>query len=508
MKVKQNALAFLTALTFLGAGVGVFNAYLPATYTAKAATESEFPCAYSASEKNDYVLYGSKKVTLYTAEEAAAAGIPEGYTGNVLSVTPLASNGTSCGALLDWNELNLPVAMLESISFRVYVGKNEKNSGGYPQIRITKPFSNGSAWVHQPGSTSTPAGEWTTVTVTNKNRTLFDAIAENGILNKFELSVRTNAGIPFYVDEISYVMDEDDGVAPVINCGDKENILTAVGADFLFSATAYDEKEMRDIPVVETWSDGAKDGNGNLVVGNHTLTLTATDSFGNTATKTISVTVTEPDYDAPVVNLPAAIYTEVGAKPMENVVVTDNGEVASVTYTWSNGALDSNGKLTLGTHTLTVVAIDASGNKTEKVATVYVTNDGNGLGDIIDEEELTPDEVIPDDSSSDSSDDTSDSTSDSVSDSASDSSNEPTDSDTTSESTSDTASDSASDTASDSASDTTSDTTSDSASDSTSDSIPEEEKPAKSGCGSAIGFGALGCVALIGAAFVMRKKEN
>ena len=489
MKVKQTALAFLTALTFLGAGVGVFNAYMPATYTAKAATSADFPCSYSASEKNDYVGYGSKTVTTYTADEAAAAGIPAGYTGEVLSVTPLASNGTSSGVFLDWSELGLPTAMIESLSFRVYVSVNEKNTGGYPQIRIPQPGTGISAWVYQPGSTPTPTGEWTTVTITNKNKTLFNPISEDGLLNKFELALRSNGQVDFYIDEISYTLSADDGVAPVITYGDKDEIKTSVGADFLFQATAYDEKEMRNIPVVETWSDGAKDANGNLVVGNHTLTLTATDYFGNASTKTISVVVTEPDYEAPVVNLPAAIYTEVGAKPMDNVVITDNCEVVSVTYTWSDGALDSDGKLTLGTHALTVVATDASGNKTEKVATVYVTNDGNGTGDIIDEEELTKEEILPDDSDSDSA---SDSTSDSENDSASDSSNEPTDSDTVSDTTSDTASD----------------TTSDSVNDSASDSIPEEEKPAKSGCGSAIGFGALGCVALIGAAFVMRKKEN
>ena len=489
MKVKQTALAFLTALTFLGAGAGAFNAYMPATYTAKAATSTDFPCSYSASEKNDYVGYGSKTVTTYTADEAAAAGIPAGYTGEVLSVKPLASNGTSCGLLLDWSELGLPTAMIESLSFRVYVSVNEKNSGGYPQVRIPQPATGTASWIYQPGSTPTPAGEWTTVTVANKNKTLFNPISENGLLNKFELALRSNGQVDFYIDEISYTLSADDGVAPVITYGDKDEIKTSVGADFLFQATAYDEKEMRNIPVVETWSDGAKDVNGNLVAGNHTLTLTATDYFGNASTKTISVVVTEPDYEAPVVNLPTAIYTEVGAKPMDNVVITDNCEVVSVTYTWSDGALDSDGKLTLGTHALTVVATDASGNKTEKVATVYVTNDGNGTGDIIDEEELTKEEILPDDSDSDSA---SDSTSDSVNDSASDSSNETTDSDTTSDTTSDTASD----------------TTSDSVNDSASDSIPEEEKPAKSGCGSAIGFGALGCVALIGAAFVMRKKEN
>ena len=53
MSFKRKTLAFLTALTFLGTGVGVFNAYMPTTYTANAATESEFPCTYFASEKND-----------------------------------------------------------------------------------------------------------------------------------------------------------------------------------------------------------------------------------------------------------------------------------------------------------------------------------------------------------------------------------------------------------------------------------------------------------------------
>ena len=386
---------------------------------------------------------------------------------------------------LDFSAYEIPVFLLKSLEFRVFIETNAANTGSRPQLRIAKPNAVNSAWVHQPGDTPTPSGEWTTVSVEKNNH--FSSITnEKGYLNKFELSVRSKVKIPFYIDKISYTLVENDGAAPIITYNGEDEITTSVGADFTVNVSAFDAQESRSMEVERAWSAGALDEDGNLTVGTHTLTLTATDYFGNKAEKIVMVNVCEPDVEAPVIHMPESIYAEVGSIFLVNMPITDNREVASVTSIWSDGALDEDGKLVEGTHTLTVIAVDTSGNKTEKVATVYVTNDGNGNGEIVDEEELTR----PEDSDTDS-DTTSDTTSD-------------TDSETTSDTTSDTDSETTSDTTSDTDSDTTSDTTSDATSETP--NKPNEDK--KSGCGSAIGFSALGGLAFIGAAFSIRKKKE
>ena len=69
-------------------------------YTASANTAEDFACAYSVSEKDGmYVYYGSTELKEYTAEEAAAAGIPAGYEGKVLEVV---KSTASKGFLLDF----------------------------------------------------------------------------------------------------------------------------------------------------------------------------------------------------------------------------------------------------------------------------------------------------------------------------------------------------------------------------------------------------------------------
>ncbi|MBQ8394280.1 MAG: InlB B-repeat-containing protein [Clostridia bacterium] len=279
---------------------------------ASADTWSEFPCTYTAAPKDtEYMCYGSSAVNTYTADEAAAAGIPEGYTGSVLEVVPL-SGGTSSGVLLDFYASQIPIDFMESITFRVYLGAHASNTGGKPQIRIAKPNNVNDAWVWQPGETPTTTEEWTEVTVPT-TETNFDSLVKDGYLNKFELSVRSNAQIPFYIDSITPNMEE--GYAP---------------------------------PEVD-----------------------------------------ESDKEAPVINLNVTeIHVTTGTVPMLNATATDNSGNATLSYAWSEGALDEYGKLTAGTHTWTVTAKDPSGNTAEKVVTVIVT-DEEDLGDNVVDEENT-----------------------------------------------------------------------------------------------------------------------
>ena len=67
-------LVLIAALAFSSVGLCLGNA-------SAIAETNDFNCQYSAVAKDsEYVCYGATAVNTYTAEEAAAKGIPEGYS--------------------------------------------------------------------------------------------------------------------------------------------------------------------------------------------------------------------------------------------------------------------------------------------------------------------------------------------------------------------------------------------------------------------------------------------
>ena len=368
-----------------------FNAYLGGSNIKNASAEaSEFPCTISAAPMDkSYMCYGSSAVVGYTAEEAAAAGIPEGYEGQVYEVQPL-DGGVSCGALLDFSASNISLALVESLEFRIYIPYNASNTGNRPQMRIAKPFDVNNAWIYQPGSTPTPAGEWTTVVVEKDYQ--FSSLAdEDGNLYKFELSVRSNVKQSFYVDAISVNLKVDDGVAPVINYNGADTIYANEGTQFDLNVTAYDELEARNVDVEYVWNTTPFDADGNLVYGTYSLTLVAKDGYGNTSERTLTLVVEEADNEAPVISCAVTeMYAVVGTIPVLNIEASDDSGSVSVTRVWSDGALAKSGSLTEGTHTLTITAIDPSGNKATHTITIYVTAEEDFGDNVVDEENMIP----------------------------------------------------------------------------------------------------------------------
>ncbi len=371
-----------------------FNAYTGTEnmLAARAETVSEFPCAYSAAAKDtSYVCYGSSAVLTYTAEEAAEADVPTGYNGQVLEVQPWSA---SCGVLLDFSEQNIPIAMIESLEFRIYIPENAANTGSRPQARIAYPFKVNQSWIYQPGSTPTPQGEWTTVTVAKTSN--FSALADaDGELYKFEFSVRSDAKIPFYIDEIKVNIKADDGLAPEIRYDGEDTIYTNEGATLDLTVTAYDVGEAREVGVTYTWDTSPFGSDGKLVRGTYVLTMRAQDYYKNESTRTVTLVVREADREAPVIELTVTeMYATVGTIPVLSVTATDNSGSVEVTTAWSKGALDKRGALTSGTHTWTITASDPSGNVTIKTVTVYVTTEEN-LGDnVVDEDAKIPRYVV------------------------------------------------------------------------------------------------------------------
>ena len=353
---------------------------------AAVSTSDDFNCAYSVSGKtSDYVYYGSTDVKTYTAEEAAAAGVPAGYEGEVIEVM----GSTSRGFLLDFSAQQIPMGLVEALEFRVYLGLHASNEGtNYPQIRIPNPYALGSEWVFQEGK-ATPTGEWTTVRVP-ATKAKFPSLGENGYLNKFELSVRSQGSIVFYVDSIDYVLKANDNVAPVINCTEGETFTAALGEALDFTVTATDAQQ-GDVPVEYIWDNGVElNANGTPVnAGTYNLTLKAVDFYGNTSTKTVKVKVVEADRTAPTIALDITeVKTMAGVKPMLKVTATDDSGNCTVTKTWSEGALDKKGCLTAGTHTWTIVATDMFGNQSTKTVTFIVTANEPAYSFVTDESDI------------------------------------------------------------------------------------------------------------------------
>lgn len=305
---------------------------------------------------------------MMTSEEAAAAGVPEGYSGYVLALTNVAGTGIT----LDLSEQKIVVNAIESITFRVYCTPNVK------EVRITDDAGN--SWI----SRVVPSAKekWIDVTITkdgdniSKSEGMACFADENGYFKPVNFGFRftDSESTTVYIDSITFNMKEADTVAPVITYNGESTISTTEGKTLELDLTAWDEYEERAIAPEYIWSDGALDENGLLVAGEHTCTVRATDAAGNHSEISLTVTVGKKDIAAPEIDWTAeSISALVGARCLLNISATDDsdGEVEAE-LTWSEGALDNRGRLTEGEHTLTITATDATGNTTQKIVKVVV----------------------------------------------------------------------------------------------------------------------------------------
>lgn len=157
----------------------------------------------------------------------------------------------------------------------------------------------------------------------------------------------------------------------------KDTIISSISAKDLFG---------KDVPVTVT--EGL-DTFTPQTIGVYTLKLSATDSYGQTATATLIVHIC--DYVSPVVNQTKQLtFTADKGQSLnysqlaDYISVTDNGtshgSSLTVTYSYDGSAMNTDWTKTFvsadyGTHNVKVTARDGSGNQTEKTFTLKV-NDG------------------------------------------------------------------------------------------------------------------------------------
>lgn len=392
----------------LACGVSANGATVTTVTTgATGATSADFDCTYGVKSAADTFLtntsFGATEIVTYTEAEATEAGIPAGFSGDVLSVLHTRTNR---GVVLDFSAKKIPIQLVDSITFRVYMGDDGIPTDGYPELRIPQPNTT-DRWVMR-YSFATKTDAWQDVVLKEGNGSFytldgrtadFSMLAKDGYLYKLELAMRHNgSNATFYVDSVKVGYVENDGVAPVLKYNGEDVVTVPQGQTLSFDVSAVDAIEGA-VDVEYVWADPSKiEADGTPMAGTHTLTFVARDLFGNVAEKTITVVVVERDLIPPTLIVPIdTVYAKIGARCLLTFTAYDENGTAEVTLSWSEGAVDRYERLKEGTHTLTVTATDLSGNQTHKTITFIVTAEGDSADTVIDEEELCNPQ-IPEDS--------------------------------------------------------------------------------------------------------------
>ena len=311
-------------------------------------------------------VYGHKNFKMMNETQAAAAGVPEGYSGWVLAVDPADSNGMSFGIDLT----DIKVSDIVRIKIRVWCPTGTKQDSKEGGIRFTGKDKTSWTLLASPD----PLCQWIDVTVEKSSFDSFDYDGD-GYCNPFNFCLR-RAGGTAYIDHIIVELKEKDVVPPQITYDGETNIVTTAGKVFEIDATAFDERDNKSITPEYIFSEGAVDDDGLLLEGEHTCTVRFTDTSGNSSEINLTLKVEAMDVIAPTLSwTPAKIYATAGMMPVINITATDDRDGESdVVLEWSEGALNR-GKLVSGEHTLTVIAADETGNTVEVVIPVVVTSE-------------------------------------------------------------------------------------------------------------------------------------
>ena len=195
-------------------------------------------------------------------------------------------------------------------------------------------------------------------TVKSTSSRLAEIRAELSAIQKALIAIVGVAAINAFLDD-----GYNDNVPPVITINGSNPATVELGTTYTDAGATANDEFHGATPVT---SSGTVDTN---TVGSYTITYTATDKDGNTATATRTVNVV--DTTAPVVTVtgdnPATTelgdtYTDAGA------TATDASGTVEVVTT---GTVDTD---TVGEYTLTYTSTDASGNAGTATRTVNVTD--------------------------------------------------------------------------------------------------------------------------------------
>ena len=320
-------------------------------------------------------IYDGNVVSL-TSEEAATAGVPAGYTGNVLKVS---GNTNRYGMTFDPGELNIPTDLIEKMTVRILLYETTN------AFRISN--DGGQNWNVLKAATS---GAWTEFTMLADGAgfsmgNFTDLGDSDGNLGAFGIATNDKTGnLVFYIDSIVITLKKDDGKAPVMNYNGSTDIITSAEKPFVLDISAYDELSQKYLDLEYDFSDGAVDAVGYLKEGEHTCRISATNYYGHTSYLDFNLTVGPKDTEAPVIDFGAEnVYAQAGSILCLNVLGIDNYDSVVVEERWSKTPTDIGGRLIKGEYTLTLIVTDLTGNISSKTVYLHVTEADIDVGQLI-----------------------------------------------------------------------------------------------------------------------------
>lgn len=230
------------------------------------------------------------EITVYTEAEASAAGVPAGFSGEVIKVKG-DSDGAYGGLCIDFSSQNIKIDAVESITMRIYL------PAGNSEMRIRNELKT-SEWVMRQKPSAFDA--WVDITLKSDGSGFYSGASMStlansaGNLGAFCLIGRFSGANPYYyIDSVTVKYKEGasgDTQPPVINYSGPTELSAVAGEVFALSgAVAYDEFDGTSIPLTYEWESGACNAKGELNEGRFTCTVKATDRSGNVASITVTV---------------------------------------------------------------------------------------------------------------------------------------------------------------------------------------------------------------------------
>lgn len=236
-------------------------------------------------------VYGGCNLSVIASEKAAAAGVPEGFTGNVLKMSNADKPGQTDMAL-DFSALNYKRKFITGLSFRIYIVGTASDNAKHPEFRIPYPGKPDN-WVVGGGLGANKTDEWITVSLTPDQ---LDKICIDGYLKTVAVCLRTNAATTMYIDKIELTTIEFEYEPPVISAPVTEFKVTEGAYPVSTDKIATVTDNSGEYFVNYEWSEGALDDLGRLRKGTHTCKVIATDRCDNVATLDITYIVeAEPE---------------------------------------------------------------------------------------------------------------------------------------------------------------------------------------------------------------------
>ena len=312
-----------------------------------------------------------------TAAEAAADGVPAGYSNGVLKVS---GNSDRFGMTFDPESLEIPIGLIDRITVRIFLYTEENglrvSNHGATNWNVLA-AANAGSWMEY-SMISDGSG------FSNGYR-IADFANKSGNLGIFSIATKDLSGKNvFYIDSITINLKKDDNRAPVINYDGDFDILTSCGKQFILDAEAVDMLSGAPVKLEYSFSEGTVDENGNLLEGVHTCRVSATGYYGHTSYIDLNLTVGPKDVAAPEILIyTEEIYAPAGALWCVEILGIDDYDKVVVEESWSKKPTDIGGRLIAGEYTLTLRCVDLSGNVTIKVVKLHVTKTDTDLGQIV-----------------------------------------------------------------------------------------------------------------------------